>query len=175
MLVPAQNSPEYIIPTQERTVMVTGVVELELEVDAAGNLKNMRVVTEEPAYLGLARRPCLISMAQNLFRRSATANRSRAKSPFRFITSHQARRLVSDLLRPQACGPISTTWSASPDFRCAPFSRVRTRVGVLVNQICSYNFAWLADLSLWLRCCRSPPLLLLRAQVLIHDPALPIK
>ena len=31
--------------------MVTGVVELELEVDATGNLKNMRVVTEEPAYL----------------------------------------------------------------------------------------------------------------------------
>lgn len=31
--------------------MVTGVVELALEVDAAGNLKNIRVVTEAPPYL----------------------------------------------------------------------------------------------------------------------------
>jgi TonB family protein len=37
------------IPT---TVRLTGVVELALEVDAAGNLKNMQVLTEEPPYLG---------------------------------------------------------------------------------------------------------------------------
>ena len=31
--------------------MVTGVVELALDVDAVGNLKNIRVVTENPPYL----------------------------------------------------------------------------------------------------------------------------
>jgi TonB family protein len=38
-------------PDTGTTVMVTGVVELALEVDAAGNLKNIRVVTESPPYL----------------------------------------------------------------------------------------------------------------------------
>jgi TonB family protein len=37
-------------PDTGTTVMVTGVVELALEVDAAGNLKNIRVVTEAPPY-----------------------------------------------------------------------------------------------------------------------------
>jgi TonB family protein len=39
-------------PDTGTTVMLTGVVELALNVDAAGNLKNMQVVTEEPPYLG---------------------------------------------------------------------------------------------------------------------------
>lgn len=39
-------------PDTGTTVMLTGVVELALDVDAAGNLKNMKIVTEEPAYLG---------------------------------------------------------------------------------------------------------------------------
>jgi TonB family protein len=39
-------------PDTGTTVRLTGVVELALEVDAAGNLKNMKVVTEEPPYLG---------------------------------------------------------------------------------------------------------------------------
>jgi TonB family protein len=39
-------------PDTGTTVMVTGVVELALDVDAAGNLKNIQVVTEEPPYLG---------------------------------------------------------------------------------------------------------------------------
>src|SRR6188472_1494163 len=39
-------------PDTPTTVRLTGVVELALEVDAAGNLKNMRVVTEDPPYLG---------------------------------------------------------------------------------------------------------------------------
>jgi len=39
-------------PDTGTTVRLTGVVELALEVDAVGNLKNMRIVTEEPAYLG---------------------------------------------------------------------------------------------------------------------------
>jgi TonB family protein len=30
---------------------LTGVVELALEVDAAGNLKNIKIVTEQPPYL----------------------------------------------------------------------------------------------------------------------------
>jgi TonB family protein len=38
-------------PDTGTTVRLTGVVELALEVDAAGNLKNMRVVTEDPPYL----------------------------------------------------------------------------------------------------------------------------
>jgi TonB family protein len=38
-------------PDTGTTVQLTGVVELSLEVDAAGNLKNMHVVTEEPPYL----------------------------------------------------------------------------------------------------------------------------
>jgi TonB family protein len=38
-------------PDTGTSVMVTGVVELALDVDAAGNLKNMKVVTEEPPYL----------------------------------------------------------------------------------------------------------------------------
>jgi TonB family protein len=37
------------IPT---SVVLTGMVELTLDVDAAGNLKNIQVVTEEPPYLG---------------------------------------------------------------------------------------------------------------------------
>jgi TonB family protein len=39
-------------PDTGTTVMLTGVVELALNVDAAGNLKNMQVITEEPPYLG---------------------------------------------------------------------------------------------------------------------------
>jgi TonB family protein len=42
-------------PETGTTVAVTGVVELALKVDAAGNLKNMQIVTEEPAYLGFGR------------------------------------------------------------------------------------------------------------------------
>jgi len=38
-------------PDTGTSVMVTGVVELALEVDAAGNLKNMKVITEAPPYL----------------------------------------------------------------------------------------------------------------------------
>jgi len=38
-------------PDTGTSVMVTGVVELALDVDATGNLKNMKVVTEEPPYL----------------------------------------------------------------------------------------------------------------------------
>jgi TonB family protein len=38
-------------PETGTTVRLTGVVELALEVDAAGNLKNIKVVTEEPPYL----------------------------------------------------------------------------------------------------------------------------
>jgi TonB family protein len=33
-------------------VVLTGVVELALDVDAAGNLKNIQVVTEQPPYMG---------------------------------------------------------------------------------------------------------------------------
>ena len=39
-------------PEVPTTVSLTGAVELEVEVDAAGNLKSMRVVSEEPPYLG---------------------------------------------------------------------------------------------------------------------------
>jgi TonB family protein len=39
-------------PDTGTTVSLTGVVELALDVDAAGNLKNIQVVTEEPPYLG---------------------------------------------------------------------------------------------------------------------------
>jgi len=39
-------------PDTATTVALTGVVELALDVDAAGNLKNIQVVTEEPPYLG---------------------------------------------------------------------------------------------------------------------------
>jgi TonB family protein len=39
-------------PETGTTVALTGVVELALDVDAAGNLKNIQVVTEEPPYLG---------------------------------------------------------------------------------------------------------------------------
>jgi TonB family protein len=39
-------------PETPTTVMLTGVVELALDVDAAGNLKNIQVVNEEPPYLG---------------------------------------------------------------------------------------------------------------------------
>ncbi|HEY7001644.1 MAG TPA: energy transducer TonB [Candidatus Udaeobacter sp.] len=41
-------------PDTGTSVALTGVVELMLDVDAAGNLKNMQVVTEEPPYLGFA-------------------------------------------------------------------------------------------------------------------------
>jgi len=39
-------------PDTGTTVQLTGVVELALEVDAAGNLKSIQVVSEEPPYLG---------------------------------------------------------------------------------------------------------------------------
>jgi len=39
-------------PDTGTTVALTGVVELALDVDAAGNLKNIQVLTEEPPYLG---------------------------------------------------------------------------------------------------------------------------
>ncbi|HEV2716200.1 MAG TPA: energy transducer TonB, partial [Terriglobales bacterium] len=39
-------------PETGSTVQVTGVVELELDVDEKGNLKNMQVVSEEPPLLG---------------------------------------------------------------------------------------------------------------------------
>jgi TonB family protein len=38
-------------PDTGTSVMVTGVVELALDVDAAGNLRNIQVVTEDPPYL----------------------------------------------------------------------------------------------------------------------------
>jgi len=40
-------------PETPTTVALTGVVELEIDVDAAGNLKNMQVVSEEPPFLNL--------------------------------------------------------------------------------------------------------------------------
>jgi TonB family protein len=39
-------------PDTGTTVMLTGVAELALEVDASGNLKSMQVVSEEPPFLG---------------------------------------------------------------------------------------------------------------------------
>jgi TonB family protein len=39
-------------PDVPTTVSLTGAVELAVEVDAAGNLKSMQVVSEEPPYLG---------------------------------------------------------------------------------------------------------------------------
>jgi len=39
-------------PDVPTSVVLTGVVELSLDVDAAGNLKNIQVLTEEPPYLG---------------------------------------------------------------------------------------------------------------------------
>ena len=39
-------------PDTGSTVAVTGVVEVELNVDAAGNLKNIQVISEEPPLLG---------------------------------------------------------------------------------------------------------------------------
>jgi TonB family protein len=39
-------------PEVPTTVRLTGAVELAVEVDAAGNLKSMQVVSEEPPYLG---------------------------------------------------------------------------------------------------------------------------
>jgi TonB family protein len=39
-------------PETPTTVMLTGVVELALNVDVAGNLKNIQVVSEEPPFLG---------------------------------------------------------------------------------------------------------------------------
>jgi TonB family protein len=39
-------------PETPTTVMLTGVVELALNVDAAGNLKNIQVLSEEPPFLG---------------------------------------------------------------------------------------------------------------------------
>jgi hypothetical protein len=41
-------------PDTGSTVAVTGVVELALNIDAKGNLKNMQVVSEEPPLLGFA-------------------------------------------------------------------------------------------------------------------------
>jgi TonB family protein len=38
-------------PEVPTSVVLTGVVELSLDVDAAGNLKNIQVLTEEPPYL----------------------------------------------------------------------------------------------------------------------------
>jgi hypothetical protein len=40
-------------PETPTTVALTGAVELEIEVDAAGNLKSMQVVSEEPPFLNL--------------------------------------------------------------------------------------------------------------------------
>lgn len=40
-------------PEAPTTVALTGVVELEVEVDATGNLKNLQVVSEEPPFLNL--------------------------------------------------------------------------------------------------------------------------
>jgi len=42
-------------PDTGTTVALTGVVELALDIDAAGNLKNIQVVTEEPPYLGFGK------------------------------------------------------------------------------------------------------------------------
>jgi TonB family protein len=39
-------------PDVPTSVVLTGVVDLALEIDAAGNLKSMQVITEEPPYLG---------------------------------------------------------------------------------------------------------------------------
>src|SRR5438128_6812123 len=40
-------------PETPTTVALTGVVEVEVEVDATGNLKNLQVVSEEPPFLNL--------------------------------------------------------------------------------------------------------------------------
>src|SRR2546429_8341176 len=40
-------------PEAPTTVALTGVVELEVEVDATGNLKNLQIVSEEPPFLNL--------------------------------------------------------------------------------------------------------------------------
>src|SRR5437764_3969945 len=42
-------------PDTGTTVALTGVVELALDIDAAGNLRNIQVVTEEPPYLGFGK------------------------------------------------------------------------------------------------------------------------
>src|SRR5437667_8451123 len=42
-------------PDTGTTVALTGVVELALDIDAAGNLKNIQLVTEEPPYLGFGK------------------------------------------------------------------------------------------------------------------------
>lgn len=42
-------------PDTGTSVALTGVVELMLEIDAAGNLKNMQVLTEEPPYLSFGK------------------------------------------------------------------------------------------------------------------------
>jgi len=39
-------------PDTGTTVMLTGIVELALDVDATGNLRNIQIVTQEPPYLG---------------------------------------------------------------------------------------------------------------------------
>jgi TonB family protein len=39
-------------PETPTTVMLTGVVELALNIDVAGNLKNIQVISEEPPFLG---------------------------------------------------------------------------------------------------------------------------
>jgi TonB family protein len=49
---PGSNFTGIHYPDTGTTVMLTGVVELALDVDAAGNLKNIQVVNEEPPYLG---------------------------------------------------------------------------------------------------------------------------
>jgi TonB-like protein len=52
---PASKFTGVHYPDTGTTVMLTGVVELALDVDAAGNLRNMNVLTEEPPYLGFGK------------------------------------------------------------------------------------------------------------------------
>jgi hypothetical protein len=63
-------------PDTGSTVAVTGVVELALNVDAKGNLKNIQVLSEDRHCWVSATRRLRISMARNSSRPSATANRS---------------------------------------------------------------------------------------------------
>jgi TonB family protein len=52
---PGSNFTGIHYPDTGTTVSLTGVVELALDVDAAGNLKNIQVLTEEPPYLGFGK------------------------------------------------------------------------------------------------------------------------
>ena len=65
-------------PETGSTVAVTGVVELALNVDAKGNLKNTQVLSEEPPLLGFGDAALSDFAARNSFRRSEAVSRSNA-------------------------------------------------------------------------------------------------